>query len=166
MDIVWSPTDTYVERANVTRFMRANGIGTYEELIERSTADIGWFWDAVVRDLGIEFAKPYDAVLDTSKGVPWTTWFGGGRINLAHSCVDRWAERTPDKVAVLWEGEDGATRAVTYAELREMADRAAHGLRGLGVEAGDTVGIFMPMAPETVAATLACAKVGAPYVPI
>src|SRR4029079_4007524 len=70
------------------------------------------------------------------------------------------------KAAVRWEGEDGATRDVTYADLREMADRAAHGLRELGVGTGDTVGIFLPMAPETVAATLACAKVGAPYVPI
>ena len=166
MDIVWSPTDEYVERANITRFMRAHGIGSYEELIARSTDDVEWFWQAVVDDLGIEFAKPYDTVLDTSDGIPWSKWFTGGRINLAHNCVDRWAERTPGKVAVLWEGEDGATRAVTYAELREMADRAAHGLRELGVEAGDAVGIFMPMAPETVAATLACAKVGAPYLPI
>ncbi len=166
MDIVWSPSDDYVERANVTRFMRAHGIGSYEELIERSTADVAWFWDAVVADLGIEFTEPYTQVVDTSRGIPWATWFGGGRVNLAHNCVDRWADRTPGKVAVMWEGEDGATRAVTYAGLREMADRAAHGLRELGVGAGDTVGIFMPMAPETVAATLACAKVGAPYVPI
>jgi acetyl-CoA synthetase len=166
MDIVWSPTDDDVERANITRFMRAHGIGSYEELIARSTDDVEWFWQAVVDDLGIEFSKPYHTILDTSAGIPWSKWFTGGRINLAHNCVDRWAERTPDKVAVLWEGEDGETRAVTYAELREMADRAAHGLRELGVEAGDTVGIFMPMAPETVAATLACAKVGAPYLPI
>ena len=166
MEIVWSPTDEIVERANITRFMRAHGIGSYEELIARSTDDVEWFWDAIVADLGIEFAEPYTQVLDTSDGIPWSKWFTGGRINLAHNCVDRWADRTPEKVAVLWEGEDGATRAVTYAELREMADRAAHGLQELGVYQGDTVGIFMPMAPETVAATLACAKVGAPYLPI
>src|SRR5439155_17153134 len=76
------------------------------------------------------------------------------------------ADRRPDKDAVVGEGEDGAVRRVTYAELREMADRLAHGLSELGVVAGDTVGIFMPMAAETVAATLACAKVGAPYLPI
>ena len=166
MDIVWNPSDDYVERANVTRFMRAHGIGSYEELVRRSQDDIEWFWDAVVTDLGIEFFEPYAKVLDTSEGIPWATWFRGGTVNLAHNCVDRWAERTPDKVAALWEGEDGSTRSVTYAELREMSDRAAHGLRELGVNQGDTVGIFMPMAPETVAATLACAKVGAPYLPI
>ncbi len=164
--VVWSPSEDYVRRANVTRFMRAHGIDGYDELIERSQGDIAWFWDAVVRDLGIEFAEPYRQVLDVSAGIPWATWFVGGRINLAHNCVDRWAERTPDQVAVRWEGEEGAARAVTYAELRRMADRLAHGLRSLGVGTGDAVGIFMPMAPETVAATLACAKLGALYTPI
>src|SRR6266496_767478 len=166
MDIVWSPSRDYVERANVTRFMRRHGIDSYEELVKRSQDGVEWFWSAVVEDLGIEFFEAYTQVLDTSDGIPWSKWFTGGRINLAHNCVDRWAERTPDRVAVLWEGEDGTVRRVSYAELREMADRLAHGLRELGVGPGDTVGIFMPMAPETVAATLACAKIGAPYLPI
>lgn len=166
MTIVWRPTEDYVERANVTRFMRAHGIGSYDELIRRSQNDLEWFWDAVVQDLGIEFYEPYERVLDTSRGIPWATWFGGGKVNLAHNCVDRWAERTPDRPAVVWEGEDGEVRRVTYAELRAMADRAANGLRSLGIGAGDRVGIFMPMGPEIVAATLACAKVGAVYLPI
>jgi acetyl-CoA synthetase len=165
-DIVWRPTQEYVERANVTRFMRTHGIGSHDELVRRSQSDIEWFWAAVVKDLGIEFFEPYTKVLDLSNGAPWATWFTGGRVNLAHNCVDRWAERTPDKVAVLWEGEEGAVRAVSYSALREMADRLAYGLRSLGVEEGDTVGIFLPMAPETVAATLACAKLGAIYLPI
>ncbi|HCO04204.1 MAG TPA: AMP-dependent synthetase [Actinobacteria bacterium] len=146
--------------------MRSNGIQGYDELVKRSQDDVEWFWDAVVKDLSIEFYRPYSKVMDSSNGIPWTTWFGGGTVNLAHNCVDRWAERTPDKVAVLWESEDGVVRRVTYAELREMADRLANGLRSLGVRDGDTVGIFLPMAPETVAATLACAKIGAVYVPI
>ena len=164
--IAWSPSEELVERANVTRFMRKHGIGSYEELVARSQDDIEWFWDAVVEDLGIEFPTPYERVLDTSKGIPWATWFVGGKTNLAHNCVDKWAERTPDAVAVLWEGEDGAVRSVTYRELREMADRLANGLRSLGVRVGDAVGIFMPMSPEIVAATLACAKLGAIYLPI
>jgi acetyl-CoA synthetase len=165
-EIVWSPSEDYVERANVTRFMRANGIGSYEELVALSQADVEWFWDAVVKDLGIEFYEPYTQVLDTSGGIAWATWFRGGSINLAHNCVDRWAERTPDRVAVRWEGEEPGSRAVTYAELREMSDRLANGLRSLGVQHGDTIGIFLPMAPETVAATLACAKLGAIYLPL
>jgi acetyl-CoA synthetase len=164
--VVWSPSGDYVERANVTRFMRAHGISSYEELVRRSREDVEWFWDAVVRDLGIEFYQPYDRVLDTSRGIPWATWFGGGTINLAHNCVDRWAASTPDRTAILWEGEEGVVRAVSYAELQAMSNRLASGLRELGVDKGDAVGIFMPMAPETVAATLACAKLGAIYLPI
>ena len=165
-DVVWSPTPAYVERANVTRFMRAHAIGTYEELVRRSVDDIAWFWAAVVRDLDIEFFEPYDQVIDTSRGVEWTTWFTGGTVNLAHQCVDRWAARTPAAPAVVWEGEDGETRALTYAELRAETDRLARGLRSLGVRPRDTVGIFLPMAPETVAAVMACSKIGAIWVPI
>jgi acetyl-CoA synthetase len=165
-DIVWRPSEDYVQRANVTRFMRTHGIETYEDLVGRSQGDIEWFWDAVVKDLGIEFFTPYRRVLDTSAGIPWAKWFVGGTINLAHVTCDTWAQRTPDAIAVTWEGETGEVRRVSYRELREMADRLAGGLRSLGVQPGDAVGIFMPMAPETVAATLACAKLGAVYLPI
>ncbi|MGH2687055.1 MAG: AMP-binding protein, partial [Actinomycetota bacterium] len=165
-DIVWRPPAEHIERANVTRLMRLHGISTYEELVARSQADVEWFWDAVVKDLDIEFSTPYERVLDTSNGVPWATWFAGGKTNLARNCVDRWAERTPDAAAVLWEGEDGEVRAVSYRELREMADRLANGLRSLGIGERDAVGIFMPMAPEIVASVLACAKIGAIYLPI
>jgi len=165
-EIVWRPSGDYVERANVTRLMRTHGIGSYDELVKRSQDDVEWFWDAVVKDLGIEFYEPYRQVLDESDGRPWARWFAGGTINLAHNCVDRWAQAAPDRTAVLWEGEEGVVRAVTYTELQRMTNRLAHGLRALGVGKGDTVGIFMPMAPETVAATLACAKLGAIYLPI
>jgi acetyl-CoA synthetase len=166
MTIVWKPSDEYVERASVTRFMRAHGIGSYEELVKRSQDDIEWFWDAVVKDLDIEFFTPYERVLDDSDGIEWTKWFTGGRINLAHNCVDRWAERTPDAIAIIWEGEDGAVRRVTYADLRRMTDRTARRLRELGIGLGDVVGIFMPMVPEAVAAMFACAKLGAIFIPI
>lgn len=165
-DIVWSPSGDYVEGANVTRLMRSHGIGSYEELVKRSQDDVEWFWEAVVRDLQIEFYEPYRRVLDQAEGKPWAKWFVDGKINLAHNCVDRWAERTPDNVAVMWEGEEGDARRVTYRELQELANRLAGALRELGVGSDDAVGIFMPMAPETVAATLACAKLGAIYLPI
>ena len=165
-EVIWSPTSDYVRRANVTRFMRAHGIETYEDLVHRSVGDIAWFWDAVVRDLDIEFLTPYEEVVDLSRGVEWATWFGGGRVNLAHQCVDRWDDRTPEEPAVVWEGEDGDVRTWTYADLRRETDRLARALRALGVATGDAVGIFLPMLPETVAAVMACSKVGAVWVPI
>src|SRR5919109_842811 len=165
-DVIWSPTPEYVERANVTRFMRAHGIGSYEELLARSVEDLAWFWDAVVRDLDLRFLEPYQQVLDVSRGVEWATWFGGGRCNLADACVDRWSVESPDAPAVLWEGEEGEARTWTYTELRHQTDRLARALRRLGVGAGDAVGIFLPMLPETVAAVMACSKLGAIWVPI
>ena len=75
-------------------------------------------------------------VLDLSRGIPWATWFTGGRINLAHNCLDRWADRTPDRPAVVWESEEGDVRTLTYRELREMTDRLAAGLRAEGVGDG------------------------------
>jgi acetyl-CoA synthetase len=166
VEIVWSPTQEQIEHANLTRLMRAHGIETYEEVVRRSIDDIGWYWDAVVKDLEIEFYEPYERVYDDSEGIEWTKWFTGGSVNLAHNCVDKWAASTPGTPAVVWEGEDGTVRTLTYAELREAADRLANGLRSLGVGKGDAVGIFMPMSPEIVAATLACAKLGAIYLPI
>ena len=164
--VVWEPSPEYIQRANITRFMRMHGIETYDDLVRRSVDDIEWFWDAVVDDLRIEWPQPYEKVLDASNGPEWATWFVGGRTNVAHQCVDRWAERTPGAVAVVWEGEDGDARAWTYAELRSQTDRLANLLVSLGVGENDAVGIFLPMAPETVAAVMACSKLGAIWVPI
>jgi len=155
-----------VERANVTRLMRAHSIATEEELIVRSTSDVEWFWDAAIRDLGLEFYEPYTSILDTTRGVEWATWFGGASVNLAHNCVDRWAERAPDAIAIAWEGEEGATRRVSYRELREASDRLANGLAGLGVRSLDAVGIFLPPTPEAVVAVMACSKLGAVWLPL
>src|SRR2546421_9582096 len=122
--IVWSPSEEQVERANVTRFMRANGISTYEELVKRSQDDIEWFWDAVVKDLGIEFATPYSTVCDRSKGVQWATWFSGGTVNVAPNCVDRWAEPTPQALARLWGGGGGTRRPGPAGGRGEKTHRA------------------------------------------
>ncbi len=163
---VWRPTPEQIDAANVTRLMRTHGIERFDELVARSIADPTWFWDAVVHDLDLEFSTPYERVVDLSRGAPWATWFVGGRTNLARQCVDRWAERTPTAPAVVWEAEDGEVRTATYQELRERTDALARALIALGVRDGDRVGIYLPMAIETVAAVMACAKVGAVFVPI
>jgi len=165
-DFAWTPTEEYTSRANVTRLMRRHGIESYDALVTRSQQDIGWFWDAVVEDLGIEFFDPPRATFDDSKGIPWTIWFPGATINLTYNCVDRHAASDPDRLALVWEGEEGASRRMTYGELRAEVDRLANGLRALGVRSGDAVGIFMPMCPEIVIALYACSKIGATWLPI
>ena len=163
---VWRPTDEQVEAANVTRLMRAHGIERFDDLVRRSIDDPAWFWDAVVHDLDLEFSTPYGQIVDLSRGPAWATWFVGGSTNVARQCVDRWAERTPMAPAVVWEGEDAEVRTATYRELRELTDAVARALLSFGVVGGDTVGIFLPMAIETVATVMACSKLGAVWVPI
>jgi acetyl-CoA synthetase len=165
-EVIWEPDPAMVADTNIGRFMAAHGIATFEELLERSIADPAWFWGEAATFLGIPFSTPYDAVLDTSKGIPWATWFTGGRTNLASACVDRWVTETPDAQAVRWEGEDGEVRVLTYAELGRHVDGLAALLRDRGVGIGDAVGIYLPMLPETVVAAMAVAKLGAMFLPI
>src|SRR5438309_6124816 len=117
-ELAWEPTQEYVERANVTRLMRAHGIETIDELRRRSVEDVQWYWDAAVKDLGIEFHAPYGRELDVSRGIPWATWVEGGRVNLVTSCVASWAERPEprDQVALIGESETGTVRSLTFAE--------------------------------------------------
>jgi acetyl-CoA synthetase len=166
-EVAWRPSADYVEGANVTRLMRTHGIGSIDELRRRSVEDMGWFWDAVVKDLGIQFSKPYERVMDPSAGAPWTKWFVGGQVNLTHNCVDRHAASDrAERLAVIGETEDEEIRSLTYAELRREVDRAAAGLRTLGIRKGDPVAVFMPMVIEAVVAAYAIAKLGAIYMPI
>jgi acetyl-CoA synthetase len=160
----WEPTPERIEEANVTRLMRAAGVETIDELRRKSVEDIDWYWDAAVKDLGIPFDEPYTAVRDSSRGIEWTTWFVGGRLNVATACVDRW--RDSDTLAVVHEDEQGNVATLTYAELGDAVDRAAAGLRAAGIAKGDAVAVFLPMIPEAVVALYAIAKVGALCVPL
>lgn len=165
-EIVWRPP--LDGSTNVERFMELHGIDGFDALLRKSVDDIDWFWDAVVSFLDLQFARPYNDVVDTSAGLPWATWFVGGATNVALSCVDRWrddpiASRRP---AVVWEGEDGEQAEWTYGELATQVDAAALRLQDHGVERGAVVGVFMPMLPETVAVFFALAKLGAVVLPL
>jgi acetyl-CoA synthetase len=146
--------------------MTAQRIGSLAELQKRSVADPEWYWDAVSRDLGVRWRQPYRRVLDDSRGVAWPRWFEGGRLNFTENCVDRHLDGPRrNSPALIWEGDDGQTRTLTYAELSREVNRLASALRGLGVTTGDTVGVFLPMSPEAAIATLAVARIGAIYTP-
>jgi acetyl-CoA synthetase len=167
-DYAWQPTPEAIEHANVTRLMRRHGVADIDEMRARSVADIDWYWDAVVQDLGLPFAEPYTAVRDSSAGIEWTTWFTGGRFNATAACVGRWRD-DPERAsapAVIHEAETGEVVSLSYAELAAEVDRVARGLRERGIGKGDVVAVFMPMVPEAVVALYAAAAVGAVSLPL
>lgn len=167
MKTIWEPTLEGVERARITRFLRQNGLVDLEALQAKALADPAWFWAAVVRDLEIAWFEPPVQILDLSEGVPWAKWFRGARMNLAYECIDKWVERgLGDAPAVIWEGEEGASRTWSYRDLQAETNRVANALLALGVGPGDRVGIFLPMLPETVATVMAVARIGAIFTPI
>jgi len=168
-DVVWEPSPEVKERARLTRFMNRHGIEGFEALFKRSIEEPEWFWDAVIHDLGISFYRHYDRVLDESEGPEWPHWFVNGKLNIVQTCLDHWVsgpKAQPDKVALIWEGEPGEVRRLTYAELDREVCRLASALQKLGVEPRDGVGVFLPMVPETAIALLAIAKIGAVIVPL
>jgi acetyl-CoA synthetase len=154
------------ERANVVRLMRELGCEDYWALVQLSQEDPERFWPAAIEDMGLEFSRRWDAVVDLSRGPEWATWFVGGKLSLAWNCVHRWAARKPEHVAAVFAGEGGERRTLTFAELSRDVTRLAEGLVALGVEPGDRVAIYMPMCPEVAVASHACAHVGAVQVPI
>ncbi|MBI2219012.1 MAG: acetate--CoA ligase [Candidatus Rokubacteria bacterium] len=165
-EIIWRPTPEFAERSRIGRFMRAHGIGSLDALVRRSVQDAEWYWDAVVRDFGIRWTRPYTRVLDESRGPAWPRWFPDGLLNVSDNCVDRHVDAgRGEKVAIAWEGDDGEARSVTYRELQRDVSRLANALARLGVAKGDRVGIFLPMLPETAMATLAVTRLGAIYTP-
>ena len=167
-DYTWIPTADYVDNANVTRLARAHGLGGLDELRARSVADVRWYWDAVVRDLELPFQVPYREVLDTSRGIEHPDWFVGGRTNIVDACLRRWVADpvAAERLAVVHEAEDGTVRTLTYRELGAEVERAAAGLRELGVGRGDAVALFLPMIPEAVVSVYAVARLGAVLVPL
>ena len=163
---IWHPSPELVERANVTRLGRALGAADFSELHAISVAEPARFWPAVVEDLGLEFSRPWDAVFDASRGPEWTTWFVGGRLNIARICLHRWAAERPDEEALVWQSEDGLRESVTWAEASRQTTQLAEALVELGIEEGDRVAIYMPMCPAVAIASQACAHIGAVQVPI
>ncbi|MFD2249132.1 acetyl-CoA synthetase [Pseudochelatococcus lubricantis] len=153
--------------APIERFLTLHGLTSYDELVERAARDPEWFWPAVMQFHGLHFFKPYERLLDVSKGPEWAEWCIGGTTNIAYNCLNRTiANGLGGKDAVLWEGEDGTRRAVSYAQLQETVARAAGGLTALGIGRGDVVGLFMPSVPETIAAFLAIVSIGAIALPM
>jgi acetyl-CoA synthetase len=154
------PSAEHMVSSNISRFMKKHGISSWRELTQKANSDIGWYWDAVNEDLGIEWFQKYSKTYDSSEGLPWTKWFINGKCNIISNAIDRHAKRQPDKIAYTFANEFGS-RKVTYKELDEQISRLASALSGAGIKKGDVVGIYMPMIPEAFFAIFACSKIGA-----
>ncbi|MGA3101394.1 MAG: acetate--CoA ligase, partial [Terracidiphilus sp.] len=137
---------------------RIGSLAEYEALYKQSIDDPEKFWAGVAKEL--HWFKPWDKVLEWN--LPWAKWFVGGKLNLSYNCVDRHAlgERA-QKTALIWEGEPGEIRRLTYAELHAEVQKFANALKSLGIKKGDRVAVYMGMTPELAIALLACARIGA-----
>ncbi len=166
-EIIWRPSPDFLENSNIARFMQRQGFSDYRAFHAWSVEDLPRFWNAVLEDMGVEWFRPYDQVLDLSGGFPWAKWFLGGEINVVHNCIDRHAGGDrKDRLALIWEGDGGEVRRLTYADLSAGAGRLANAMRAAGMKAGDTAGIYMPLLPETALAMFACLKMGVTALPI
>ncbi len=161
----WQPDDRTVAEATLTAFITRHGLADYDALLERSTADPEWFWNAVIDTFGIAFTTPYDEVMDSTDGLPWTRWCVGGETNLAANCLA--PGRYDDSMeAIVWESEEGDVRRWSRAELRAETARLAHVLGQEGLGPGDPIGLYLPLLPETMAAFFAIAAIGGIVVPL
>jgi len=147
---VFAPSEEFRRQAN------ASDPGIYE----RAARDPEGFWAEEAKRL--DWFAPWQKVLEWN--APWAKWFVGAKLNVTHNCVDRHARSARrNKAAIIWEGEPGDSRVLTYGMLEREVNRFANALRSLGVAKGDRVAIYMGMIPELAIAMLACAKIGAPH---
>lgn len=164
---VWHPDPATVEASNLTAYMREIGIDDYDSLVRKADADPAWFWESIIQFFDIKFYKPYDQIMDASGGLPWTKWCVGGTTNMVLNCLDR-HRGTPvfERTFILWDGENGDKRTVTYAEFDREVSRFAAGLRDRGYGRGDVIGLYMPNIVETYVAYLAIMKIGGIVMPL
>jgi acetyl-CoA synthetase len=149
---VFPPPVEFAAKARIT------SLADYEAMYRRSVEQPEEFWAEAAREL--EWFAPWTRVLEGEAA--HAKWFVNGKLNLSHNCVDRHAlGARRDKVALIWEGEPGDVRKLTYGELHEQVQRFANVLKGLGIKRGDRVALYMGMSPELAIAMLACARIGA-----
>ncbi|WP_339460037.1 AMP-binding protein, partial [Nodularia spumigena] len=149
------PTREFAQNAQI------KSLADYQRLYEQAKANPQQFW-AGLAETELEWFQKWDTVLDWQP--PFAKWFVGGKINISYNCLDRhlttWRK---NKAALIWEGEPGDSRTLTYAQLHREVCQFANVLKQLGAKKGDRIGIYMPMIPEAAIAMLACARIGAPH---
>ncbi|MGC9554440.1 MAG: acetate--CoA ligase [Thermoplasmatota archaeon] len=147
---VFPPPEEFKRKAWVT-----------DESVYDEAEDYQSFWEKRAEEL-VDWYQKWDQVLE--KDPPYYKWFINGKLNISYNCLDRWIERGQgDKIAYLWEGEEGEAEEYTYRDLYREVNRFANVLKDRGVKKGDVVAIYLPMVPELPIAMLACARIGAPH---
>ncbi|HMU34013.1 MAG TPA: acetate--CoA ligase [Pyrinomonadaceae bacterium] len=131
----------------------------YEKMYAEAEADLPAFWAKQAEAL--DWFAPWEKVLDWEP--PHAKWFSGGKLNASYNCLDRHLETNGDKTAIIWEGEPGEERRLSYRDLHREVSKFANVLKRLGVEKGDRVAVYMPLVPELAVAILACSRIGAPH---
>ena len=150
---VFSPPAEFTRQANVS------GMAGYEELRKAAEQDYPGFWAKLARDT-LLWKKPFTKSLDESNA-PFFKWFEDGELNISYNCLDKHLSTQPEKIAIIFEADDGKVSKVSYRELHGRVSQFANGLKSQGVKKGDRVIIYLPMSVEAVVAMQACARIGA-----
>jgi acetyl-CoA synthetase len=141
-------------------------INSYSALVKRSTEDISWWWQICEEKLEVKWSKRYSKVFDSSKGIENTVWFPGGELNATETILDQKLAKRGSATVLLWEGEDGQKKILTYSELARQVGMFSNYLKSIGVAMGDVVASCLPMLPETIVAMLGAIRIGAMFSPI
>lgn len=164
---VWFPEKNYIESTRLFKWMNELGFNDYEKFYSATVDQVDWFWEKAEKALDIEWYEDYSKTLDLSKGMNWPEWYVGGKLNVVHNALDKWAlnDLTKNNRALTWESDDGSIKTYTFFELQQAVNKVANGFKKQGLHKGDIVTIYMPMIPETVITILAVSKIGAIYSP-
>src|SRR5262245_54745656 len=151
-DRVFPPSPEFVKQANVS------GMAAFQALRDEAERDFEGFWGRLGKEL-VLWHKPFTKVLDESNA-PFFKWFEDGELNASYNCLDRHLKTQPDKIAIIFEADDGKITTITYRELHRRVCMMANGVKSLKLKPGDRVIIYMPMSIEVVVAMQACARIG------
>src|SRR5438874_2413434 len=152
---VFPPSPAFTRQANIP------GMEAYRKLVAEAERDFEGYWGRLSRET-LAWSKPFTKVLDESKA-PFFRWFHDGELNASYNCLDRHLKTKGDKVAILFEADDGRVTKITYKELHRRVCQMANALKAHGVRLGDRVLIYMPMSIQVVVAMQACARIGATH---
>jgi acetyl-CoA synthetase len=150
---VFEPSAQFVKQANVS------GMAGYKALSDAAVKDYEGFWAKLARET-VQWKKPFTKTLDQSNA-PFFKWFEDGELNVSYNCLDKHLATQPDKIAIIFEADDGKVSQITYRELHGRVCQFANGLKSRGIKKGDRVVIYLPMSIEAVVAMQACARIGA-----